>query len=85
MKRGLYFHVHPGPLYKSYSYIGNITYQYKRLLSVPAEMIQGRTLYLADYAPIDLVGWCNAFSAILWGPSDSGHAEEFGSLPCIGG
>ncbi len=54
VKRGLYFHVHPGPLYKSYSYIGNITYQYKRLLSVPAEMIQGRTLYLADYAPIDL-------------------------------
>lgn len=61
VKRGMYFHVHPGPLYKSYSYIGNITYQYRRLLEVPAEMIHRRTLYLADYTPIDLVSWCNAF------------------------
>jgi nucleoside-diphosphate-sugar epimerase len=61
VKLGLYFHVDPGPLYKSYSYIGNITHQYIRLLQAPAETIQGRTLYLADYAPIDLVGWCNAF------------------------
>jgi GlcNAc-P-P-Und epimerase len=61
VKRGLYFHVDPGPLYKSYSYIGNITHQYIRLLEAPAEIIQGRTLYLADYSPIDLVGWCNAF------------------------
>jgi nucleoside-diphosphate-sugar epimerase len=61
VKLGLYFHVDPGPLYKSYSYIGNITHQYIRLLQAPAEIIQGRTLYLADYSPIDLVGWCNAF------------------------
>ena len=61
VKRGLYFHVDPGPLYKSYSYVGNITHQYIQLLRAPAEVIQGRTLYLADYLPIDLVGWCNAF------------------------
>jgi nucleoside-diphosphate-sugar epimerase len=61
VKRGLYFHVDPGPLYKSYGYIGNITHQYIRLLQAPAEAIQGRTLYLADYSPIDLVSWCNAF------------------------
>jgi nucleoside-diphosphate-sugar epimerase len=61
VKRGLYFHVDRGPLYKSYGYVGNITYQYIRLLDAPAEMIQGRTLYLADYSPIDLVSWCNAF------------------------
>ena len=50
VKRGLYFHVDPGPLYKSYGYIGNITHQYIQLLHAPAEAIQGRTLYLADYA-----------------------------------
>ena len=61
VKLGLYFHVDPGPLYKSYAYIGNITHQYIRLLRAPAEVIQGRTLYLADYLPIDLVGWCNDF------------------------
>jgi nucleoside-diphosphate-sugar epimerase len=65
VKRGLYFHVDPGPLLKSYSYIGNITHQYKRLLYAPAEIIQGRTLYLADYSPIDLVDWCNAFQRSL--------------------
>ena len=61
VKLGLYFHVDPGPLYKSYGYIGNITHQYVRLLQAPAAIIQGRTLYLADYSPIDLVSWCNAF------------------------
>jgi nucleoside-diphosphate-sugar epimerase len=61
VKLGLYFHVDSGPLYKSYGYIGNITHQYIRLLQAPAEIIQGRTLYLADYVPIDLVDWCNAF------------------------
>ena len=61
VKLGLYFHVDPGPLYKSYGYIGNITHQYVQLLHAPAETIQGRTLYLADYMPIDLVSWCNAF------------------------
>jgi GlcNAc-P-P-Und epimerase len=61
VKLGLYFHVGSGPLYKSYGYIGNITHQYIRLLHAPTEIIQGRTLYLADYSPIDLVSWCNAF------------------------
>ena len=61
VKLGVYFHVDPGPLYKSYAYIGNITHQYIRLLRAPAEVIQGRTLYLADYLPIDLIGWCNDF------------------------
>jgi GlcNAc-P-P-Und epimerase len=61
VKIGLYFHVDSGPLHKSYGYIGNITHQYVQLLRAPAEIIQGRTLYLADYRPIDLVNWCNAF------------------------
>jgi len=61
VKLGLYFHIDSGPLYKSYGYIGNVTHQYIRLLQAPAETIQGRTLYLADYSPIDLVSWCNAF------------------------
>jgi GlcNAc-P-P-Und epimerase len=65
VKLGLYFHVDSGPLYKSYGYIGNITHQYIRLLHAPAEIIQGRTLYLADYLPIDLVSWCNAFQRSL--------------------
>jgi GlcNAc-P-P-Und epimerase len=61
IKHGLYFHVDRGPLLKSYSYVGNIAHQYIRLLSAPAKIIQERTLYLADYSPLDLIAWCDAF------------------------
>jgi nucleoside-diphosphate-sugar epimerase len=61
IERGYYFHVGRGPLWKSYSYIDNIAFQYWRLLTVPAEQIHRKTFYLADYAPIDLVAWCDAF------------------------
>jgi nucleoside-diphosphate-sugar epimerase len=61
IERGYYFHVGHGPLWKSYSYIDNIAFQYWRLLNVPAEQIRRQTFYLADYTPIDLIAWCDAF------------------------
>ncbi|MCK1551517.1 MULTISPECIES: NAD(P)-dependent oxidoreductase [unclassified Bradyrhizobium] len=61
IERGQYFHVGHAPLWKSYSYIDNITFQYWRLLDAPAEHIHRRTFYLADYTPIDLIAWCDAF------------------------
>ncbi len=61
IRRGLYFHVGNDPLWKSYSYIENIAFQYQRLLEAPADLIHRKTLYLADYEPIDLLAWCDAF------------------------
>ena len=61
IERGHYFHVGHRPLWKSYSYIENIAFQYWRLLNVPSEQIHRRTFYLADYKPIDLIAWCDAF------------------------
>ena len=61
IRRGQYFHVGNDPLWKSYSYIENIAFQYQRLLEAPAESIRRKTLYLADYEPIDLLAWCDAF------------------------
>ena len=58
---GYYFHVGQDPLWKSYSYIENIAFQYLRLLQAPAEQIHRRTFYLADYEPIDLMAWSDAF------------------------
>ncbi len=58
---GYYVHVGREPLWKSYSYIENITFQYMRLLQAPAELIHRKTFYLADYEPIDLQAWCDAF------------------------
>jgi nucleoside-diphosphate-sugar epimerase len=63
IERGHYFHVGHGPLWKSYSYIDNIAFQYWRLLTVPADQIHRKTFYLADYAPIDLINWCDAFQS----------------------
>lgn len=59
--RGYYFHVGNEPLIKSYSYLGNIAHQYERLLDAPASQIHRKTFYLADYDPIDLIAWCDAF------------------------
>jgi len=61
IERGYYFHVGNQPLWKSYSYIENIAFQYLRLLEAPAELIHGKTFYLADYKPIDLLAWSDAF------------------------
>jgi nucleoside-diphosphate-sugar epimerase len=62
---GYYFHVGHQPLWKSYSYIENITFQYLRFLQAPAELIHRKTFYFADYEPIDLMAWCDAFQRAL--------------------
>ncbi|MGT2434906.1 NAD-dependent epimerase/dehydratase family protein [Bradyrhizobium betae] len=61
IQRGRYFHVGHTPLWKSYSYIDNIAFQYHRLLEAPVAQINRKTLYLADYDPIDLLTWSDAF------------------------
>jgi GlcNAc-P-P-Und epimerase len=61
IQRGYYFHVGRGPLWKSYGYVENIAFQYQRLLEAPTEAIQRKTFYLADYEPIDLLAWGDAF------------------------
>jgi GlcNAc-P-P-Und epimerase len=65
LRDGRYFHVGRGPTLKSYGYVGNTVIQYVRLLEVPADAIQGRVFYLADYEPIALEAWANAFQAAL--------------------
>lgn len=54
-----YFHIGKRPLYKSYSYIGNIAYQYEKLMESPSQQIHARTFYLADYEPTSLRNWAN--------------------------
>jgi len=61
IQRGRYFHVGRTPLIKSYSYLGNIIHQYERLLAAPAAEMHRKTFYLADYEPLDLIAWTNAF------------------------
>ena len=68
IRSGSYFHVGRGPLLKSYGYVDNMAHQYVALLTAPKDRIHGRTLYLADYEPIDLISWCDALQVALKAP-----------------
>jgi uncharacterized protein YbjT (DUF2867 family) len=68
IRDGRYFHIGRLPLRKSYGYVGNTVAQYARLATIPIEQVQGRTLYLADYEPIDLRLWAEGFRAALGAP-----------------
>jgi len=61
IQRGHYFHVGNDPLWKSFSYIENLGFQYLRLLEAPADLINRKIFYLADYEPLNLLAWCDAF------------------------
>ena len=61
IQRGYYFHVGHAPLFKSFSYVGNITHQYLQLINASPELIHRKTFYLADYETLDLVAWGDAF------------------------
>ena len=43
--QGRYFHIGNSALYRSYSYIGNIIYQYEMLTEAPSELINKKTLF----------------------------------------
>lgn len=60
IEHGRYVHVGGRPLYKSYGYVGNTVHQIRRLLAAPADHINGRTFYLADYQPLSLRAWADA-------------------------
>ena len=72
--RGLYFHIGSKPLYKSFGFVGNTVHQYLKLLEAPVEQIHKETFYLADYQPLSLRAWADAFQREL-------GAEPIKTLP----
>lgn len=68
IQNGWYFHVGREPTLKSYGYVGNTVHQYEMLTLAPADQIHRRTFYLADYEPISLQGWADAFQRALRAP-----------------
>ena len=59
IQKRTYFHAGGGDLWKSYSYAENIATQYMRLAEAPAEAIQGKVFYLADYEALSLKAYAN--------------------------
>ncbi len=54
VRRGVYVHPAGERIYKSYGYVGNVVQQIRRLLELPGGSIHGRTLYAADYQPVEI-------------------------------
>jgi GlcNAc-P-P-Und epimerase len=68
IRDGRYFHVAGGPRFKSYGYVGNTVRQYEALVSVDASEMARRVLYFADYQPISIEAWAEAFRAEFQAP-----------------
>jgi GlcNAc-P-P-Und epimerase len=66
MKSGLYMHPGSLPVMRSWGYVGNVTYQIRKLLEAPADRVDRRTFYLGD-PPRDLLDWVNGFSRRISG------------------
>ena len=69
IQQGRYFHVGRKPLWKSYGYVGNVVYQYRKLIEAPVDRIHQKIFYLADYHPTSLRDWAD------------GLQREFGVRP----
>ena len=57
---GRYVHVGGSRLLKTYGYVGNVAYQYLKLVRAMSEQINAKLFYLADYEPLSLRDWANA-------------------------
>ena len=49
-------YVHPGKqdIYKSFGYVENSVYELQKLMSAPADKVNGKTFFLEDYPPINV-------------------------------
>ncbi len=57
---GRYVHIGSSRLLKTYGYVGNVAYQYLKLVRATSEQINAKLFYLADYEPLSLRDWANA-------------------------
>jgi nucleoside-diphosphate-sugar epimerase len=74
IKRGLYFHMGRTSGLRSLSYVGNAVVQLERLLHAPPELVNRKTLYIADYEPVSIRQWTDAIARSL-------HARRIRTLP----
>jgi nucleoside-diphosphate-sugar epimerase len=60
-----YFHPGNAQILKSFGFVGNSIYELQRLLELDSETISGKTIYLADYPPIDVANMANTIQREL--------------------
>jgi nucleoside-diphosphate-sugar epimerase len=57
-------YVHPAGMHvkKSFGFVENTVYQLRSIISAPDGQVAGKTFYLGDYAPIDVLVFANAIA-----------------------
>lgn len=80
VRRGRYFHISNRPLYKSYSYIENIAYQYRILCEAEGSLVASKTFYLSDYSPLSLRDYANLLQEFLGAKKIPVRNERFCKL-----
>lgn len=60
---GRYVHPRGEKIEKSFGYVGNTVHQILRLLFEPRTQVHGKTLYLADYEPLDVLDFAQEICA----------------------
>lgn len=63
--RGQYVHPGTSRILKSFGFVGNTVFELERLMDAPANVVDGKTFYLADYPPIDVAMMANAIQRAL--------------------
>lgn len=59
VRKRRYFHQAGHNPLKSFGYVENTVYQLMKLIDAPAELVDRRTFYLGDYAPLSVREWAN--------------------------
>lgn len=65
IQRGLYFHPRGHRVRRSYGFVLNSVSQLRRLADAQGGGLLGRTVYLADYEPIELKHWADTIQRAL--------------------
>jgi nucleoside-diphosphate-sugar epimerase len=63
--KGRYVHPGAGEILKSFGFVGNTVYELQHLLDAPGDSVHGKTLYLADYVPVDVTRMANSIQRAL--------------------
>ena len=66
--KGLYVHPSKSDLHKSYGYVGNVAYEFVKLLEAPLASVHRKVFYLADYEPLSLRRYAEAIARELGAP-----------------
>ncbi len=68
IRRGRYVHPRGQRILKSFGYVGNSVHQLMAMLAAPRDAVHGRMFYLADYEPIEVLGWGRRVQAAFGAP-----------------